>query len=221
MNKYVIMGVQGCGKGTQAKMLASTFDLVHISVGDIFRWHVQSHTKLAAHIRRIMANGDLVPDEIVEQEVRTRLEMHDWNYGFILDGFPRNRHQADFFLQSYDIDGVIHLHVPDEVVFNRIMNRRLCDRCGVDYNLMFHHPAVAGICDVCGGNLVTRSDDNPDAVRSRLRDYRAKTEPILRLFERKGLIVTVDGTRDKESVQADMREQLKLSLRHPETNSRM
>ncbi|MFM7844934.1 MAG: adenylate kinase family protein [Planctomycetota bacterium] len=211
MRKYIIMGVQGCGKGTQAKLLAKSFDLVHISVGDIFRWHVQHHTKLAAQIRRVMAAGDLIPDSVVEQEVRSRLEMHDWNYGFILDGFPRNRHQADFFLQSYDIDAVIHIHVPDEVVFNRMMNRRHCQQCGLDYNLMFHHPATAGICDVCGGTLVARDDDTPDAVNSRLRDYHAKTEPILRLFERKELVVNVDGTLDKQVIQTEIRQQLKLA----------
>ena len=111
VHKYVIMGVQGCGKGTQAKLLATDFDLVHISVGDIFRWHIQSHTKLAARIKRITAAGELVPDEVVEEVVRDRLEQHDWNYGFILDGFPRNRRQAEFFLESYDIDAVILIEV--------------------------------------------------------------------------------------------------------------
>ena len=90
MYKYVIMGIQGCGKGTQAKLLAKDYDLVHISVGDIFRWHIQSHTKLAARIGRITAAGNLVPDDIVEEIIRGRLDQHDWNFGFILDGFPRN-----------------------------------------------------------------------------------------------------------------------------------
>jgi len=107
MYKYVIMGIQGCGKGTQAAMLAKDFNLVHISVGDIFRWHLQSHTKLAARIGRCTAAGELVPDEIVEEIVRARLDQHDWNFGFILDGFPRNRRQAEFFLESYDVDAVI------------------------------------------------------------------------------------------------------------------
>ena len=126
MHKYIIMGVQGCGKGTQAKMLAEKLDLVHISVGDIFRWHIQSHTKLAARIRRVTAAGELVPDDIVEEIIRWRLEQHDWNYGFILDGFPRNRPQAEFFLESYDFDAVMLIEVPDQVVLDRIMNRRLC-----------------------------------------------------------------------------------------------
>jgi adenylate kinase len=104
MRKYIIMGVQGSGKGSQAKMLKESDDLIHISVGDIFRWNLQAHTMLAARLKRIMSEGQLVPDEIVEEIVRRRLDEHDWNCGFILDGFPRNQRQAEFFLESYDID---------------------------------------------------------------------------------------------------------------------
>ena len=103
MHKYVIMGVQGCGKGTQAKLLEEDFGLVHISVGDIFRWNIQNHTKMGARINRIISAGQLVGDEVVEEIIRRRLDEHDWNYGFILDGFPRSNVQAEFFLESYDI----------------------------------------------------------------------------------------------------------------------
>jgi adenylate kinase len=211
VHKYIIMGVQGCGKGTQAKMLAHDYDLVHISVGDIFRWHIQSHTKMAARIRRIMAAGELVSDDTVEEVVKYRLDLHDWNFGFILDGFPRNRHQAEFFLESYNIDAVLLIDVPDQVVLDRIMNRRLCSKCGVDYNLMFHRPANPDTCDVCGGPLVARSDDTPDAVRARLKDYHDKTEPILDLFRKKELVVSVDGTRPVNDVQAELRKNLGLA----------
>jgi adenylate kinase len=210
MRKYIITGVQGCGKGTQAALLARDFDLVHISVGDIFRWHIQSHTKLAARIQRFTIEGKLVPDELVEEVVRQRLDQHDWNFGFILDGFPRNANQASFFLESFDIDAVILVDVPDKVVLDRIMNRRLCEKCGLDYNLIFHRPKVDGICDVCKGNLVARADDNPEAVRSRLRDYHEKTTPILELFRRKELIINVDGTRDVTKVQQEIRSKLNL-----------
>ena len=125
MHKYVIMGVQGSGKGTQAKLLADAYDLVHVSVGDTFRWNVQHHTKLGAHVRRVVASGLLVDDELVETVVRDRLAVHDWNYGFIIDGFPRNARQAGFFLESYDIDGVIHLDMPDSEVERRVLARRL------------------------------------------------------------------------------------------------
>ena len=154
MRKYVIMGVQGSGKGTQAKLLADDFDLVHISVGDIFRWNVQHHTKLGAHVRRIMAAGELVGDDLVESVVQERLGVHDWNYGFLVDGFPRNAPQAAFFLESYDIDGVILLELADEEVTVRVLARRLCSQCGVDYNLLGHRPTTPDACDVCGGKLV-------------------------------------------------------------------
>ena len=101
----MIMGVQGSGKDTQAAMLASDLDLVRISVGDIFRWHVKNHTKIGAQVRRIMASGELVDDDLVEEVVRQRLDWHDWNYGFIIDGFPRNRRQTEFFLESVPAAG--------------------------------------------------------------------------------------------------------------------
>jgi adenylate kinase len=182
MRKYIIMGVQGSGKGTQAKLLAETLDLEHVSVGDIFRWNVQHHTKLGAQVRRSVAAGELVSDDLVETVVHRRLSEHDWNYGFIIDGFPRNQPQARFFLESYDLDAVILLEVPDQLVRDRILSRRLCSECGVDYNLISHRPATAGVCDVCGGELVARADDTPEAVEGRLRDYHDKTRPILDLF---------------------------------------
>lgn len=213
MRKYVIMGVQGCGKGTQAKMLCKDLELVHISVGDIFRWHVQSHTKLGARVKRIVASGQLVSDEMVEDIVRQRLDQHDWNYGFIVDGFPRNAKQARFFLESYDIDAVLLIDVPDQVVMERIMSRRLCAKCGLDYNLIFHRPKKEGVCDVCAGSLAQRSDDNEEAVQSRLKDYHDQTEPILELFRSKELVVVVDGRRNPEEIQAEIRERLHLPVR--------
>jgi adenylate kinase len=210
MHKYIIMGVQGCGKGTQAKLLQRDLDLVHISVGDIFRWNIQNHTKLGARIKRIVASGELVPDTVVAEVVRDRLGMHDWNYGFLLDGFPRNRPQAEFFLENYNIDAVILIEVPDKVVLERILSRRLCSGCGLDYNLIFHRPKTADICDVCGGKLVARADDNPEAVKGRLQDYHSKTAPTLELFSKKGLVVRVDGTQSQEAVYQEIRRQLKL-----------
>ncbi|GAA2416416.1 MULTISPECIES: adenylate kinase family protein [Nonomuraea] len=215
MRKYVIMGVQGSGKGTQSTLLARDLDLAHISVGDIFRWHVQSHTKLGAQARRVMAAGELVGDDLVEKVVRDRLEQHDWNYGFIIDGFPRNRRQAEFFLESYDIDGVVHLDLPEEEVRRRVLARRLCARCGMDYNLIAHRPKESDRCDVCGGELVPREDDTPEALASRLRDYHDKTNPVLDLFRRKEYVVTVDARPEKVSVQREIRARLGLPPYEP------
>ncbi|MEW9548127.1 adenylate kinase family protein [Nonomuraea sp. NPDC050783] len=210
MRKYVIMGVQGSGKGTQSKLLAGDLDLVHISVGDIFRWHVKNHTKIGAQVRRLVAAGELVGDDLVESVVRDRLQLHDWNYGFVIDGFPRNRRQAEFFLESYDIDGVIHLELPDDEVRRRVLARRLCSRCGMDYNLIAHRPEAEGRCDVCGGDLVTREDDAPDALARRLRDYHDKIDPVIELFRRKEYVMTVDARADKLTVQQAIRTRFAL-----------
>jgi adenylate kinase len=210
MRKYVIMGVQGSGKGTHSQMLAQDLDLVHISVGDIFRWNVQHHTKLGAQVRRIMASGELVGDDLVESVVRDRLAQHDWNYGFIIDGFPRTVRQAEFFLESYDIDGVIHLELPDSEVRRRVLSRRLCAGCGMDYNLIDNSPAELGTCDACGGELIQREDDTEEALAVRLREYHSKTNPVLDLFRRKEYVITVDSTPPAELVQQEIRKRLDL-----------
>ncbi|MFC5754142.1 adenylate kinase family protein [Actinomadura rugatobispora] len=212
MRKYVIVGVQGSGKGTQSLLLARDLDLVHISVGDIFRWHVQHHTKLGAQVRRIMAAGELVGDDLVEKVVRDRLELHDWNFGFVVEGFPRNRRQAEFFLESYDLDGVIHLDLPDVEVRRRVLARRLCAGCGMDYNLIADRPEVEGRCDVCGGELFSREDDTEEALAERLRIYHEKTDPVLELFRRKEYVVTVDARAGIDEVQRNLRLKLGLPL---------
>jgi len=207
MRKYVIMGVQGSGKGTQAKLLAADLDLVHIGVGDIFRWNVEQHTKIGAQVRRALAAGALVEDELVESVVGERLASHDWNYGFVIDGFPRNERQAEFFLEAYDIDGVVVLEIPDEEVRRRVAARRVCSRCGLEQNV---GPATPEVCQACRGQLVRRADDSPEALAARLSDYHEKTRPIIELFDRKEFVVHVEATRSAEEVQADIRRQLRL-----------
>ena len=204
------MGPQGSGKGTQAKLLCKQYDLTHFSVGDIFRWNIQAHTKLAAKINRIMNQGELVPDEIVEEIITRRLEQHDWNYGFILDGFPRNSAQAEFFLESYDVDAVIHIDLCVETAMARAMARRKCSECGLDYDLMHHRPAESGHCDVCGGLLVARGDDNAKVLEARLHDYNTKTLPTLDLFARKELVVHIDGSKDIDETNKMIRDALGL-----------
>lgn len=215
MRKYVIMGIQGSGKGTQARLLAEDLDLEHISVGDIFRWNVQHHTKLGAQVRRIVSSGKLVGDDLAEAVVRQRLAEHDWNYGFIIDGFPRSARQAEFFLESYDIDGVINLELPDSEVQRRVLARRLCTQCGLDYNLIAHRPKVADVCDVCGGRLAARDDDNPEALAVRLAHYHEQTKPLIELFQRKEFVVAVDATAPALAVQDEIRKQFALPPRSP------
>jgi adenylate kinase len=215
MRKYVIMGVPGSGKSTQGATLAVDLDLVHISVGDIFRWHVQHHTKMGAQVRRIMAAGELVGDDMAEAVTAERLAWHDWNYGFVIDGFPRNARQAEFFLESYDIDGVIHLDMPDSEVRRRVLARRLCANCGMDYNLIQGRPAVEGVCDVCGGPLITREDDTEEALAVRLRDYHEKTDPVLDLFRRKEYVAVIDARPDRDAIQQAIRDKLRLPAYKP------
>jgi adenylate kinase len=210
MRKFVIMGVQGSGKGTQSELLCDDLDMVHISVGDIFRWNVQNHTKLGAQVRRTMAAGELVGDDLVEAVVRDRLDQHDWNFGFVIDGFPRNGRQAAFFMESYDLDGVIHLELPDDEVRRRVLSRRLCPNCGMDYNLIADRPRVDGLCDICGHELITRPDDTPEALDARLRDYDEKTRPVLELFRRKEVVYDVDARPAPEDVQIAIRKALNL-----------
>jgi adenylate kinase len=205
MHKYIIMGIQGSGKGTQAKILAEDLQLEHLSVGDIFRWNVQHHTKIGAQVKRTIASGHLVGDDLVEAVVRDRLADHDWNFGFIIDGFPRNARQAEFFLEGYDIDGVINLDLADEEVHRRVLARRVCAQCGLDYNLIASRPKVDDVCDVCQGPLIARADDNPEALAIRLTAYHEETKPVLEIFQRKEFIASIDASQSVEQVQADIR----------------
>ena len=215
MHKYLIIGVQGSGKGTQAARLARELDLTQISVGEVFRWHVQNHTKLGAQVRRTMKAGDLIGDDLVESAVQDRLDQHDWNFGFVVDGFPRNGRQAEFFMESYDIDGVIHLELPDDEVRRRVLSRRLCPGCGMDYNLIADRPKVEDRCDICGTELITREDDTPEALAARLRDYHEKTRPVLELFRRKEVVHDIDARPARDQVQAGIREALGLPAYKP------
>jgi adenylate kinase len=171
---------------------------------------VQQHTKMGAQVRRIMASGELIDDDLAEAVTAERLGQHDWNYGFVIDGFPRNPRQAEFFLESYDIDGVIHLDMPDSEVRRRVLARRLCANCGVDYNLIQSRPATEGVCDLCGGNLITREDDTEEALVVRLREYHEKTDPVLELFRRKEYVAVIDATPSPDEIQQAIRDKLGL-----------
>lgn len=187
MDKYVIFGPQGSGKGTQSELLCKTYGWVHISVGDIFRWNMANHTKLAARITRIMNQGLLVPDDIVEEVVHARLEEHDWNFGFVLDGFPRTRPQAEYLFEHWNLDAVIYLDVPDEIVQKRVMTR-----------------AAEGV------SFTKRFDDTPEVLKVRLREYHEKTKPLIELYEEKRMLRKVDATKPVGEVFEDIIEQIRL-----------
>lgn len=172
MHKYVILGPQGSGKSTQCRLLAARFDFVHISVGDIIRWHLENRTKLASKLNLILDSGNLVPDDIVTDLIRRRLQQHDWNYGFLLDGFPRTRAQAYFLWQNWDIDRVIYLDVPDEVTFERVWER-----------------GQAG----WGSGYTKRAETNREGLRRRIRTYHHRTKPLLDLYDRLGMLAHIEG----------------------------
>jgi adenylate kinase len=187
MNKIIIIGPQGAGKGTQAQILCEKFDYVHMSIGDIFRWNMANHTKLAAKVKRIMSEGRLVPDEIVEEVVRKRLEEHDWNFGFVLDGFPRTRSQAEYLFENWNLDYAIYLDIPEEVVHDRVMKRVALGK---------------------GGGFTKRDDDNPQALRMRLQEFHEKTAPLLSLFEQNNMLISIDGNRTIDEVHQSIVEEL-------------
>ncbi len=189
MNKYVVIGPQGSGKSTQSRMLATYYDFVHVSVGDIIRWHIEHKTKLASKIRVILGSGNLLPDELVMDVIKNRLEEHDWNYGFILDGFPRTRAQAEFLWQNWDIDHVVYLDVPDEVIFDRVLKR-----------------GKAG----WGSGYTKRADSNPDSLRRRIRDYHIRTNPLLDLYGELGILVQIQANQPISSVYARITQSLGL-----------
>ena len=194
MDKFIIIGPQGAGKGTQAQILCADYDFVHISIGDIFRWNMANHTKLAARVTRIMNEGRLVPDEIVEEVVRQRLEQHDWNYGFVLDGFPRTRSQAEYLFENWNLDKAVYLDIPDDIVFQRVMSRAALGQ---------------------GSGFTKRADDNPAALKVRLREFHDKTAPLLQLFHDKGMLETVDANRPVADVYQAIRDTLLLGPPEP------
>ena len=212
MGKYVIMGIQGSGKGTQAHLLAADYNLVHLSMGEVFRSHIHNATYLGNTVHDLVAGGHLIPDSIVNQVLRTRLGEGDCRTGFVLDGYPRNLTQAAFLLDLLQLDAVINVVVPDDVVTARMLARRICDECGRDWNLQGTPPLVRGRCDGCGGAIVAREDDTPAAIASRLADFHSQTSPVLDYFRAHDLVVDVDGTAPPAMVQDEIRRKLGLTV---------
>lgn len=200
--RLIIFGRQGAGKGTQCTRLAAYYGIPHISTGDMLRAAAATGSEFGRMVKAIMDDGQLVSDEVMEGVVRERLGMDDAAGGFLLDGYPRTQAQAEFLngvLAPRGIDLAINLDVPEDVVFERITRRRVCDSCGTTYALG-NPSADSGNCAKCGGTVVQRDDDRPEAVRKRLDTYVAQTEPLLAWFEGRGKLVTVDGVGDPDAI---------------------
>ena len=211
--RLVLFGPPGAGKGTQAKRIQETFGIPQISTGDILREARKRGTELGRQAAGYMDRGELVPDDVILGLVRERLSRPDCGDGFVLDGFPRTLAQAeglDGILREMDksLDRVVSLVVPDDVIVRRLSARRVCERCGREYNLETRPPKRDEICDLCGGRLVQRSDDRPETIRERLRVYREKTEPLRAFYLKRGIWVEVDGVGNVDEVFGRIRKAL-------------
>ncbi|MBO4636459.1 MAG: adenylate kinase [Clostridiales bacterium] len=201
--KLIILGAPGSGKGTTATVLREKYSLAHISTGDIFRANIKNGTPLGVEAKSYIDKGALVPDSLTVKMVQDRLSQDDCKKGYILDGFPRTIAQAkalDEMLEGSGekIDAVLSIVVDDEIIKDRVSGRRVCEKCGASFNVKFKPTAVEGVCDLCGGNVVQRADDNEETVKARLETYYKNTQPLIDFYNEKGLIVEGDNGKDSD-----------------------
>ena len=199
----ILMGPPGAGKGTLAKQLKEALNLVHISTGDMFRDAIKAETKLGLLAANYINHGDLVPDEVTIGLVKERLSQEDCANGFLLDGFPRTLVQAEALQEiakevSRNIDVVINLECDDNELIRRISGRRVCRKCGAPYHVETMKPKVEGVCDLCGGPLYQRKDDNEEALKVRLEHYVSETKPLLDYYDKLGLLESFNSLVGKE-----------------------
>jgi len=205
----ILFGAPGVGKGTQAKLISKKFNIPQISTGDMLRDAVKSQSELGQKASLLMNQGKLVPDEIILELIRERISLDDCKDGFILDGFPRTIAQADELdklfseLKLSDVT-CIEIAVPDEEIIQRLVSRRLCEKCGTDYNLITNRPPEDMKCAKCGGNIIQRKDDNKETISNRLKVYLAQTAPLKEYYQQKGAFYSIDGLRSIDDVANDI-----------------
>ncbi|MBT3169346.1 MAG: nucleoside monophosphate kinase [Candidatus Cloacimonetes bacterium] len=198
----ILIGIQGSGKGTQAKLLTKKYGWKHITTGEIFRENINQKTNLGLQAKSYIEKGELVPDSIVYEIVSDAIQKA--NNGFILDGFPRNLEQTEFLLENFKIDKVVLLELSDEKAIERVMARVNCDSCGKDYNLLFSKPKNDGICDNCGGKIVRRKDDNEIAIKKRIEKFHLETEKAIDYFTEKKLVVKIDVSKGINEILSEI-----------------
>ena len=193
----IFLGAPGAGKGTQAENVGEKFKIPNISTGEILRAAIKEKTATGMKAREYMENGGLVPDEIVINLIKERLDSPDCENGFILDGFPRTVPQAIYLEKSgIKIDLVINIHVPDKTITERMTGRRTCPSCGASYHVLYNPSHRGDICGRCEARLIIREDDKPEVVLKRLENYHRDTEPLIDFYTQKGILRTVIGQEE-------------------------
>lgn len=193
--KLILLGAPGAGKGTQAEFISEKCNIPTISTGNIIRAALKNGTEMGKVAKSYIDAGELVPDEVVIGIVKERLSESDCANGYILDGFPRTIPQAEALDQMGDtVDTVLSIEVEDAEIVKRMSGRRVCEKCGTSYHTEYKIPEKEGICNLCGGNLVIRKDDEPATVLNRLEVYHQQTEPLMAYYEAQGKLISVKGT---------------------------
>jgi adenylate kinase len=201
---FILMGPQGAGKGTQAQKLAEKFSLPIVATGDMLREVAKTDSALGRQVKEFQETGNLVSDDILAAVVRERTSRDDCKQGYILDGFPRTSPQTELLEKIAAEQGhritVIKIKIPHEFLYKRLAGRRTCSRCGHIYNIYYQPSLREGVCDLCGGELFTRSDDKEEAIRRRLKDYTEKTKPLVKYYAQTGRMKEVSGLGTPEEV---------------------
>ena len=205
LKNIILMGPPGAGKGTLAKQLKSSLDLVHISTGDMFRDNIKGGTELGLLAKSYIDKGHLVPDEVTINMLKARLAEKDCEKGFLLDGFPRTIPQAESLEKlskeiNRPIDVVVNLDCDNQELIRRISGRRVCKNCGAPYHVTTMKPKVEGVCDLCGGPLYQRADDNEEALKVRLDHYVKDTQPLLDFYKERGLLESFDSLKGSKEL---------------------